>query len=102
MRSLAGGATGMEFTATRHNRAEAERYFSGLRDDWEMIYFTADEFLADGDRVAVFGRCAWRHRRTGKKAESPIAAFWRFRAGLAVEVSEFYDTAAAIAAARPD
>jgi ketosteroid isomerase-like protein len=100
--SLAGGAPGMEFSTTRRGRAEAEHYFAGLRDDWEMIYYAADEFIADGDRVAMLGRCAWRSRKTGKTAESPTAHFWRFRAGLVVEFREFYDTAAALAAVRPD
>src|SRR5262245_33826999 len=85
VRPLAGGTAGMEFSAARRGRAGAEEYFSSLRDDWEMIYYTTEELIAEGDRVAMLGRCAWRHRKTGKTAESPIAAFWRFRGGLAVE-----------------
>jgi ketosteroid isomerase-like protein len=102
LHSLAGGAPGMEFSAARRGRAEAEHYFNALRDDWEMIHYTAAEFITEGDRVAVHGRCAWRNRQTGKQVESPVASFWRFRDGLVVECFEFYDTAAAFAAARPD
>lgn len=102
IRSLAGGAPGMDFSATRRGLVEAERYFAGITADWEMIYVTADEFIAAGDRVAVLGRVAWKNRRTGRTAESPTAHFWRFRDGKVVEYNEFYDTAAGLAAARPD
>lgn len=100
--SLADGAPGMEFTAARRGPGEFKEYFAGLARDWEMLSFVADEFIAEGDRVAVFGRCAWRHRRTGKDVESPFAHFWRFRDGTVTECFEFFDTAKTFAAARPD
>jgi hypothetical protein len=68
----------------------------------EMVCYAADKLIADGDRAVMLGRCAWRYRKTGTTAESLTAHTWRFRAGLAVEVIEFYDTAAALAATRPD
>src|SRR5262245_60585938 len=102
VRSLADGAAGMEFSAPRTGKAALAGYFSSLHAGWEMLYYAADEFVADGDRVVVFGRCAFRNRRTGKTAETPVIHRWRFRDGLAVEFSEFYDTARAFAAATPD
>jgi ketosteroid isomerase-like protein len=102
MRSIADGAPGMEFSAPRKGKATAYGYFAGLAADWEMLHHTPEEFLVDGDRVVVFGRCAFRNRRTGKTAESPIVNRWRFRDGLAVEYFELYDTAGAFAAATPD
>lgn len=102
MRSVADGAPGMKFSAPRKGKAAAHDYFSALNEEWEMVYHTADEFLVDGDRVVVFGRVAFRHRGTGKTAESPVVHRWRFRDGQAVEFFEFYDTAKAFAAATPD
>ena len=101
MRSVADGAPGMEFSATRKGKSTAHGYFSALNTDWEMIHYTPEHFLVDGDRVAVFGRCAFRHRKTGKVAETDVANRWRFRDGLAVEYYEIYDTAKAFAAATP-
>ena len=102
LRSAADGSPGMKFSAPRDGKEAAKTYFAALGDEWEMVYHHADEFLVDGDRVAVFGRCAFRHRGTGKVAESFLNHRWRFRGGLAVEYAEFYDTARAFAAATPD
>ena len=101
LRSLADGASGMKFSAPRTGKAAAEHYLAELAREWEMEYFKTDDFIADGDRVAVVGRCAWRYRDTGKTAESPVVTIWRFRDGKVVEFMEFYDTAKAFAAARP-
>ena len=102
VRSAADGGPGMEFSAPRKGKAAMAGYFSALAADWEMIHYTTDEFLVDGDRVVVFGHCAYRNRRTGKTAETVVVNRWRFRDGLAVEYFELYDTAKAFAAATPD
>jgi ketosteroid isomerase-like protein len=101
MRSVADGAPGMEFSKSRKGKGTLHEYFSALAADWEMIHYTAEEFLVDGDRVAVFGRCAFRNRKTGKVADTAVVNRWRFRDGLAVEYYELYDTAKAFAAATP-
>jgi ketosteroid isomerase-like protein len=71
LRSLGGGVAALDFSATRHGRAEAEFYFADLRASWEMIYYAADEFIAEDDRVVMVGRCAWRSRVTGKAGIVP-------------------------------
>lgn len=102
MRSMANGAPGMEFSAPRKGKDTLHLYFSALAADWEMIYYTTEEFVIEGDRIVMFGRGAYRNRKTGKTAESHIVNRWRFRDGLAVEYFELYDTASAFAAATPD
>jgi uncharacterized protein len=102
MRSVAGDGEEMDFTRGRRGKAGAEQYFARLADDWEMIHFTPEEFIAQGDRVVVVSRVAFRNRRTGKAVESPKADLFRFRDGKIVEFLEFFDTALAIAASRPD
>jgi len=102
VRSIADGVERMEFSAPRSGRAALAGYFAALFADWEMIEFTADEFVIDGDRVVVFGRASFRHRGTGKAVETPVIHRWRFRGREVVEYSEFYDTAKALAAATPD
>ena len=101
MRSLADGGPGMEFSKSRKGKDTLHEYFAGLAADWEMVHYTAEEFLVDGDRVVVFSRCAYRNRKTGKTSETPTVTRWRFRDGLAVEFFELYDTASAFAAATP-
>ncbi|MDR3636997.1 MAG: nuclear transport factor 2 family protein [Isosphaeraceae bacterium] len=102
LQSLASGDPAMKFSATRRGRIEAEQYFAELAEQWEMLEFHAEEFIAERDRVVMLGRCAWRFRATGKTVESPIAHIWRFHNGQAIEFFEFYDTARAFAAAVPD
>jgi hypothetical protein len=79
VRSLAAGQPAMKFSTTRHGRSEAEQYFTDLAEQWEMIEFHTEAFIAEGDRVVMVGRCEWRFRATGKTVESPIAHIWRFR-----------------------
>ncbi|HZR81550.1 MAG TPA: nuclear transport factor 2 family protein [Candidatus Binatia bacterium] len=101
VKSVGDGVPGIEFSMPRRGREEATRYFADIARDWEMSFIEADEFVCDGDRVVVLGRCGWKHRGTGKDAKSPFAHFWRFRGGKAAEFREFFDTACALAAAQP-
>src|SRR5688572_17224518 len=70
-RSLAGGATGMEFTRQASTRSAVRGYFDMLVAEWAMQRYDADEFVAQGDRVVMIGRCVWKHRKTGKVVDSP-------------------------------
>jgi ketosteroid isomerase-like protein len=99
--SLAEGAPEMPFTARRSGKEQLLAYLDGLARDWEMVSYEIGEYVAQGDRVVAIGRCAWRHRATGKVAESPKIDIWRFRDGKAVAFEEFYDTARVFAAATP-
>lgn len=101
IRSLAAGAPAVEFTSAGNGKEQFKRYFEGLLADWEMINYKTGEFIAEGDRVAMLGSTAWRHRKTGRAIDTPKADFWTFRDGKVVEFREFYDTAALIEAARP-
>ena len=101
-RSLAGGAPKMEFTRNSTCKQEVRDYFSRLANQWEMIDYTIDEYIAQGDRVVALGTCCFRHKQTGKILDTPKADFHRFRNGKICEFFEFYDTAQAIAKATPD
>lgn len=100
-RSLAQGGGGLKFSRDRSSKEEVGGYFRDMCDTWEMIHYTPDEFIAEGDRVAVLGRCGWKHRATGRSMETPKADFFRFRDGKIISFREFFDTAAAFAAAQP-
>ena len=102
LRSLADGAPGMEFSAERNGREELLGYFEGLKSSWEMLHFSADEFIEEGDRIVVVGTCGWKNKSTRKTVHSTYAHIWRFRGDKAVEFFEFYDTAKAIAATLSD
>jgi ketosteroid isomerase-like protein len=98
--SVAGGATtALPFSTYYDNRAALSDYFELLLRDWEMIYFNAQEFIAQGEAVVMRGSTAWRNRKTGKIFVTPKLDFWRFRKGKAIEFFEYFDTAGAVQAA---
>jgi uncharacterized protein len=101
VRSLAAGASHVAFTGAIDSKAEFKRYFDGLLHDWEMINYTTNRFIAEGDQVAMLGSTAWRHRKTRREFDTPKADFWTFRDGKIIEFHELYDTAAILAAAQP-
>lgn len=100
--SLAQSAPQMAFATTYNSRTALKNYFDGLRAEWEMIHYTMNEFVAEGEVVVVRGNVAWRNKRTGKEVQTPKIDFWRFRGGKAVEFYEYFDTARAFAAASND
>ncbi len=101
VRSLAAGVPAAPFTSAIDSKQQFKRYFDGLLADWEMINYKTGLFIAEGERVAMLGSTAWRHRKTGREVDTPKADFWTFRDGKVVEFHELYDTAALVAAAQP-
>jgi ketosteroid isomerase-like protein len=97
--SLAEGRPAATFTAPIRGKETLKTYFAGLLEAWKMIHFTVDDFIAEGDRVAMIGSTAWRNNKTGKVFETRKVDIWRLRNGLAVEFYEYYDTAKLAAAA---
>ncbi|MEM1346664.1 MAG: nuclear transport factor 2 family protein, partial [Pseudomonadota bacterium] len=89
------GAPGMEFTCCRKTNAEVMEYFSGLSANWDMQYYTVDDFVAEGNRVVAIGSTGWRNRNTGMVLDTPKVDVWTFDNGKAVGFREFYDTAKA-------
>lgn len=97
--SIGRGKYGLEFSCTRHGRAEMHAYLKALTDAFEMQHWTLQDTISEGDRVVGIGTTAWTHKTTGKRVETPVVVICRFRDGLVCEYEEFYDTAAVAAAA---
>ena len=94
-----GRAAGANYLTAYNSRDALKDYFAGLARDWEMIEYVAEQFVAQGDRVVMLGRCSWRNKKSGKVVATPKADSWRFANGKAVEFYEYYDTAQVQAAA---
>ena len=98
--SLARGQPeGARYLTAYSSRDALKDYFGGLIRDWEMIEYVTEQFVAQGDRVVMLGRCSWRNNKSGKVVATPKADSWRFANGKAVEFYEYYDTAQVQAAA---
>jgi ketosteroid isomerase-like protein len=98
--SLADGASGLAFTRERSGRSDVLEYLKGLTNDWEMLFYRVDEFVAQGDRVVALGSTSWRNKQTGKVAVSAKADVWKLKNGKVVHLHEFYDTARFLTAAQ--
>jgi len=97
--SLANGAQGAEFTKPCACPADVRGYFDGLLENWTMLHYRVDDYIADGDRVVAVGHTAWTNKATGKTCETPKVDVWSFSDGRITSFAEYYDTAALFAAA---
>lgn len=100
IRSMANDAPALAFAEERKSKADAAAYFSGLAAHWSMLHWTPQTFVAEGDKIAVFATCAWTNKQTGKSVETPIAHLWQFEGGKAASVTEIFDSARVLAAAK--
>ena len=97
--SVPRGAAPLAFARQYESRDALQAYFAGLLNDWEMISYTIDEYIAQGDAVVARGSTSWTNKKTRKVMDTPKVDFWRFRDGKAVEFYEYFDTANVAAAA---
>ena len=97
--SMAEGTAGLAFAVDRKSREGSLKYLAGIFDEWEMVHYTPEIFVSDGENVSMFGKCAYRYKKTGKVAECRVANLWRFKDGKAIELTDVWDTAAAARAA---
>jgi ketosteroid isomerase-like protein len=102
LQSIDEHARGLGFAKDRFSREETLDYLTAIFKEWEMLHFTPETFVSEGDLIAVFGRMGYRHKETGKTAEARMAHLWRFEGGKAAGIIEIFDTAVAVAAATPD
>ncbi len=97
-RSLAEGSEGLEFTAQCEGVERVRAYFESLTGVLEMVHYTVDDFVAQGDRVVAICRTGWRNPRTDKSFDTPKLDVFGFRDGRIVSFFELYDTAMVSAA----
>ncbi|WP_274626345.1 nuclear transport factor 2 family protein [Arvimicrobium flavum] len=102
LRSVDENSPGLAFARNRYSREEVLDYLAGVLNEWEMVHFTPETFVSEGDQIAMFGLCAYRNRATGKVTETLVSALWRFEDDKAVAMTEIFDSAAVSAAATPD
>jgi ketosteroid isomerase-like protein len=74
------------------------KFFGGLAGTQQDQKLTIEDFVAQDDAVATFGRYSATVKATGKKFDSPVAHLFRFRNGKVVKFVNIGDTAAAVEA----
>ncbi|MEZ5818018.1 MAG: nuclear transport factor 2 family protein [Hyphomicrobiaceae bacterium] len=101
IQSLGNESKPLAFANRRRSKQEAAEYFSSLTEHWTMVHWTPETFVTEGNRIAVFARCAWTNKATGKTVETPSAHLWQFEGGKAASIVEIFDSARVMAAATP-
>lgn len=101
LRSMGDDNPALAFATERTSKEDAIAYITSLTNEWDMIHWTPETMVIEGDRIAVFGKCKWTNKATQKAAEVRTSHLWTFKNGKAVELVEIFDSARAVAAATP-
>src|SRR5579862_3494842 len=86
----------ISFSGTRRGKTETAGFFEALGADHLNPQLTITDYVASGDTVMTLGRYAATMKATGKKFDSPIAHYWKFRDGKVVRYVGLANTAAAV------
>ncbi len=100
--SVEEGTRGLDFARNRTSLEGVLDYLSGILNDWDMVHVTPETYVAEGDNIAMFGRAAWRNKKTGKVADCRVSVLWKFQGDKVVEFTDLFDSAVAANAATPD
>ena len=89
---------GLGFAKDRVSRDEALSYLTAIFDEWEMVHYTPEIYVGEGDKIAMFGKCAFRFKAKpdAGPAEMRMACLWRFEGDKAVSLVEIFDSAVAM------
>ena len=92
-------AAGLNFAKDGTTKEDVVAYLSGIFDEWNMIHWTAEDFVTEGNQVAVFGYCAFRNKATQNIAQVRVGHLWTFEDDKIMDFIEIFDSARAAAAA---
>jgi len=84
----------LPWAGARRGPQEVLGFFSGIATTQSGMKLTMDEFIAQGDRVASFGRYSGTVTATGKKFDSPVGHLFVVRDGKVARFINMGDTAA--------
>ena len=77
---------------------QVARYFAILDDKETSTHLVAQEFIAAGDQVIVFGNYKASVNANGQRFETDFVHVFTLRDGKITNFRDYYDTAAAVAA----
>ena len=90
----------MSWGGIRRGPTEAAGFFVGIANEHADPKLEMTEFVASGDTVAAFGRYQATVRATGRRVDTPVAHFFRFRDGKVARYINFVNTAAFVEAGK--
>jgi uncharacterized protein len=90
----------LPWAGTRHGREQVAQFFTAVGETLELLQFEPREFLAQGDKVVVFGYERALAKPTNRTFESQWVMEFRLRADQVVYFRAYHDTAAMVIAFR--
>jgi len=91
----------ISFTGARHGIAETKGFFEAIGKDHLNPVLTMTDYVGSADTVAAIGRYEVTLKATGKRVNSPVAHYWKFRDGKVARYTGFLDTAAVVEGLKP-
>ena len=91
---------GVPFSGKRHGIEQVREFFKTMGAAQKPLEFHPGEFVAQGDRVVVFGHYEWMVNSTGTEFGSDFVHAFKIRNGVVTGFHEFMDTHAAALAYR--
>jgi uncharacterized protein len=88
----------LSFSGIRRGKSEAAGFFQALAADQDSPLLTITDYVASGDKVMTLGRYTATMKATGKKFDTPVAHYWKFRDGKVVRYVGLANTAAGVEA----
>lgn len=74
-------------------QAVIENVFKRLGTEWIGYKATANTYLVDGDRVAVFGVYSGTYKKTNKAMSATFAHLYRLKDGKIITMEQYVDSA---------
>jgi len=92
---IAEGPSSVAYFGTMKGPAEVKsKFFGGLAGTQENMKLTPEDFIAQGDGVAMFGRYSAKVKTTGKRFDATLAHLFKIRNGKVSKFVNVGDTAA--------
>jgi uncharacterized protein len=88
----------MPFGGNYRGRSETQRFFSTVAGACEVLEFTVDRLVSEGDTVIAFGHERFRVRATGREWNTEWVQVHTVRDNAICRFREYTDTAAITAA----
>jgi ketosteroid isomerase-like protein len=82
------------FAGSWKGREQVRQFFNRMADVQDIVEFQPREFIAQGDKVVVFGRFTMHVKATGRASRSEWAHVWTFKDGSVTHMREYVDTLA--------
>jgi ketosteroid isomerase-like protein len=95
---ISEGPSAVPWYGKKRGPQQVQEFFGALAATQENMKLTMEDFIAQDDGVATFGRYQAKVKATGRDFDTPVAHLFRIRNGKVSRFLNFGDTAQVLAA----